>query len=165
MTGEPRPLRIAGRGRLEDGGLVVWSVAEGARGRRWRWTVVDTGIVRHVGLVELDSDGRFGRLELASSDGLLTLHPSADRGELHGNVVAVAGVRPLAFPADERTDVAIAFDAFGTSLLGAGEGTCIWILGGLTVEAGTHRPPRLSLDYRGVPVLEAAVEWPLEDED
>jgi len=165
MTGALRPLRLAGRGRLEDGGLVVWSVAEGARGRRWRWSVVDTGIVRHIGLVELDSDGRFGRLELASSDGLLTLHPSADRREYHGNVVAVAGVRPLAFPADERTDVAIAFDAFGTSLLGAGEGTCIWILGGLTVEANTRRPPRLGVDYRGVPVLEASVEWPLEDED
>jgi hypothetical protein len=156
-------LRVAGRGMLEDGGAVRWSVAEGTRGRRWRWTVVDGGIVRHAGLVEIDVDGRFARLELASADGLLTLHPSADRSELHGNVVAGGGVRPLAFPADETTDVAIASDPFGTSLLGAGEGRCIWVRAGLAVEASHRRPPRLALDYRGVPGLENAVEWPLEE--
>jgi len=156
-------MRLAGRGRLEDGGLVGWSMAEGARGRRWRWSVVDAGIVRHVGLVEMDADGRFARLELASADGLLTLHPSVDRAELHGNIVSASGVDPLAFPADETTDVAIASDPFGTSLLGAGEGRCIWVRAGLAVEASHRRPPRLALDYRGVPGLENAVEWPLEE--
>lgn len=155
-------LRRAGRGTLEDGGAVAWSVAEGTRGRRWRWTVVDGGIIRHAGLVEADVDGLFGRLELASADGLLTLHPSADRSELHGNVVAAAGVLPLAFPADEATDIAIESDAFGTSLLGAGEGTCVWIRAGLVVGFGASRPPRLDLDFRGVPQLDDAAEWPLE---
>jgi hypothetical protein len=155
-------LRVAGRGMLEDGGAVRWSVAEGTRGRRWRWTVVDGGIVRHAGLVEIDVDGRFARLELATADGLLTLHPSADRSELHGNVVAGDGVRPMAFPADATTDIAIESDGFGTSLLGAGEGTCLWIRAGLAIDFGRPRPPRLDLDYRGVPQLDGGAEWPLE---
>jgi hypothetical protein len=163
VTEPSGPLRLAGRGRLEDGGLVSWTLAEGARGRRWRWTVVDVGIVRHVGLVELDVEGRLARLELASSDGLLTLHPSADRSELHGNVVTPSGVRHLAFPADRTTDVAIASDGFACALLGVGEGTCVWIRSGLSVEANDRRPPRLALDYRGVPALAGATQWPLEE--
>jgi hypothetical protein len=162
MTDAGDWLRRAGRGRLEDGGFVGWSLAEGARGRRWRWTVIDVGILRHVGLVEIDVEGRFARLELASAEGMLTLHPSADRRELHGNVVSSSGVRPLAFPADETTDIAIASDAFGTALLGVGEGICIWIRAGLVVEATRERPPRLAIDYRGIPGLDDAAEWPLE---
>lgn len=163
MSGPPDWLRRAGRGRLEDGGAVVWSVAEGRVGRRWRWTVVDAGIVRHVGLIEHDDRGRFARLELATADGMLTLHPSDDRTAIHGNLVAPAGVRGLAFPADPTTDVAIDGDAFGTALLGVGEGTCLSIRDSLDVDATRARPRRLGLDDRGVPVLTDAVEWPLEE--
>jgi len=61
------PLRRAGSGRAPDGALVTWSVAEGGRGRRWRWVVTAAGgDVRHAGLIELDTTGRFARLELAS---------------------------------------------------------------------------------------------------
>jgi hypothetical protein len=163
VTEPPDWLRRAGRGRLEDGGAVLWSVAAGRRGRRWRWTVVDAGIVRHVGLVEQDERGRFGRLELATLDGMLTLHPSDDRSELHGNVVTAAGVRGLAFAADAATDVAIAGDAFGTALLGAGEGTTIRVGDRLDIAVTTERPVRLDVDDRGIPILADAVDWPLED--
>lgn len=36
---EPAWLRRAGRGRLPDGREILWSVAEGGRGRRWRWVL------------------------------------------------------------------------------------------------------------------------------
>lgn len=163
MTDPPAWLRRAGTGRLDGGGVVVWSVAEGRRGRRWRWTVVDDGIVRHAGLVEQDERGRLGRLELATADGMLTLHPSDDRREIHGNVVAPSGVRGLAFPADGPTELAIEGDAFGTALLGAGEGMCLRIRDGLLVAATRERPPRLQLDDRGIPILVDAAEWSLEE--
>ena len=161
MTAARDWLRRAGRGTLEDGGEVGWSVAEGSRGRRWRWTITDAGLMRHVGLVEVDTAGRFGRLELASPDGMLTLHPSDDRRELHGNVVTVEGVRPLAFPADGGIGVAIESDAFGTTVLGPGEGRHLLIGASLEVVEDSSRPSRLSLDGRGIPVLRDGVDWPL----
>jgi len=53
----------------------------------------------HVLLLEVDLAGRPSRLELTTSAGLLTLHPSADESEIHGNVVSATGegVRPLVF--------------------------------------------------------------------
>jgi hypothetical protein len=53
----------------------------------------------HVLLLEVDPGGRPSRLELTTPAGLLTLHPSTDGREIHGNVVTTTGegVRPLAF--------------------------------------------------------------------
>jgi hypothetical protein len=113
-------LRRAGTGRLPDGGIVAWSVADGGRGRRWRWTVTDGGTLRHAGLIELDPAGRFSRLELSSRVGLLTLHPDPDGRSIHGNVVTAEGVRPLAFAWQPRAGVELAADAFATGILPAG---------------------------------------------
>ena len=67
-------LRRAGSGRLTDGSRLVWTVAEGSRGRRWRWTHTSDVGLSSVGLLELDEQGGFSRLELGSAVGLLTLH-------------------------------------------------------------------------------------------
>jgi hypothetical protein len=48
-------------------------------------------------MLEVGTDGRPGRLEVATAAGLLTLHPEADGASAHGNVVGPDGVRPLAF--------------------------------------------------------------------
>ncbi len=90
-------LRRAGSGRLPDGAVLTWSLAEGRRGRRWRAVAVVDGGIGQAVLVEVAQDGRPGRLELTTPAGLLTLHPSADGRTAHGNVVAADGVRPLVF--------------------------------------------------------------------
>src|SRR5439155_20153876 len=116
-----RVLRRAGMGELGDGGSVAWTCADGRRGRRWRWTVVDGGTLRHSGLIELDPAGRLGRLELDSRHGLLTLHPESHGRSINGNVVTSEGVRPLNFRWDGRSGIEIADDAFATAILPAGE--------------------------------------------
>ncbi len=157
-------LRVGGRGRLADGAIVIWSVAEGARGRRWRWVIDDVGVVRHAGLVELDGEGRLTRLELDGSAGLLTLHPDGADGSLHGNLVDDGGVRPISFEGATAAGIVIDEDPFGTALL-ARAGEC----GGLRIDrrfaasltaTASRDAPRL--DHRGVPHLGEATEWPLE---
>lgn len=164
-------LRRAGRGSLADGGLVSWSVAEGCHGRRWRWTVVDkaddggaTDVVRHAGLLELDPDGRFARLELASTTGLLTLHPDDGRNRVHGNVVRPDGVEPIDLAWTEVDAVGIESDPFG-SALAKWQGRGLLVRPTLRVEARLGPAPAastLGLDARGIPILAAAAEWALE---
>ena len=91
------PTRVAGWGRLADGAVVTWTVAEGRRGRRWREVVADGAATRHALLLETDPDRRFSHLELARADGLWTFHPETD-GTLHGNHVTrgEVGVRHVA---------------------------------------------------------------------
>ena len=89
------PLRSGGRATLPNGATIVWSVAEGSRGRRWRESVTDEGgLVRSL-LLEVTGGGRPARLELTSAAGLLTLHPATDQAEIHGNVVTPTGIRHL----------------------------------------------------------------------
>ncbi|MDQ2964686.1 MAG: hypothetical protein M3R57_02430 [Chloroflexota bacterium] len=89
-------VRRAGRGTDATGALVVWSVADGRRGRRWREVrSVAGGSVISSLLLETDPDGRFSHAELSTGDGLLTLHPESD-GTLHGNVVTADGVMHVA---------------------------------------------------------------------
>ena len=156
-------LRRAGRGSLPDGSEVTWAVAEGNRGRRWRWTVVDADQLRHVGLVEVDRDGRFARLELSSALGMLTLHAEPDHRSIHGNVASADGVRPLAFEWSSGSGLAIAGDAFGTAILPhAADGPTLVVRPRLGVVTG--RPQgSLELDERGIPILERADECPLEE--
>jgi hypothetical protein len=93
-----RFLRLAGTGTLRDGSRLVWSVADGRRGRRWRAVASLDGVISHALLLEVDVEGRPGRLELTTAAGMLTLHPD-DSGEwLHGNVVTPDGVRHLRLP-------------------------------------------------------------------
>jgi hypothetical protein len=97
MTGAPAPLRRAGRLDGGAGETILWSVAEGRRGRRWRSLRLDAeGRVASDLLLEVDPAGRWTRLELATAAGLLTLHPEPDGGSVHGNLVAPAGMRHLA---------------------------------------------------------------------
>lgn len=90
-------LRVGGSLGTEDGATVVWNVAEGARGRRWRWIRTERDGTSVTALLETAPDGRPTRLEVASAAGLLVLHPELDGSEAHGNVVGPDGVRPLAF--------------------------------------------------------------------
>ena len=155
-------LRRGGSGRQADGSDVTWSLAEGERGRRWRWTVSDGGRLRHVALVEIDSVGRFARVELASPAGMLTLHPEPDRRSIHGNVVSADGVRPLSFDWLPTAGLAISGDAFGSAILQIGIGaTTLVVQPRLDVVAGDGGPA-LERDGRGVPILSDAREWPLE---
>ena len=91
-------VRMAGSGRLADGSTLVWTVADGRRGRRWRATAVAAGGVTHAVLLEVGVEGRLSRLEVATPAGLLTLHPEAAGTTLHGNVVTPEGVRHLTLP-------------------------------------------------------------------
>jgi len=102
-----RPLRAAGRGMLADGSILVWSVAEGGRGRRWRAVATRDGTMTQSLLLEVNRRGRPTRLELTTPAGLLTLHPEPDELSIHGNVVGETGVRPLALPwsPDHELDV------------------------------------------------------------
>jgi hypothetical protein len=77
--------------------VLLWSIAEGRRGARWRGSTALDGTLRSDLLLEVDVDGRPTRLEIATPAGLLTLHPEPDGQSAHGNVVGRDGVRPLAF--------------------------------------------------------------------
>jgi len=160
--GPDRFLRRAGAGTLPDGWLVTWSVAEGTRGRRWRWTVVSPAGLRHAALVEFDPDGRFGRLELEAAPGMLTLHPDADRRSAHGNVVRPGGVDPVEVAWSDDDGLAIEGDPFGTAVSGwRGRG---WVVGPdlqLRREDGGE-VHALEVDERGIPRLDDVREWPLE---
>lgn len=89
-------VRRAGRGQDATGALIVWSVAEGRRGRRWREvrSIAGSGVVSSL-LLETDPSGRFNHVELGTEAGLLTLHPESD-GTLHGNLVGAGGVAHIA---------------------------------------------------------------------
>jgi hypothetical protein len=91
-------LRQAGAGSLADGSRLVWSVADGRRGRRWRAVAGLNGAISHALLLEVDVDGRPSRLELTTAAGMLTLHPDEARRSIHGNVVTPGGVRHLSLP-------------------------------------------------------------------
>ena len=160
-------LRRAGRGHLADGRLVTWSVAEGSRGRRWRWTVSDDTSLEHAGLIELGHGRSFVRLELETAAAMLTLHPTDDGTGAHGNVVRAVRVDPIAVPWRAGDGVHIVRDPFATALLGGDREALvveadltIRMAGGRTVPRGPA--PRLQVDERGVPALIDPSEWPLE---
>ena len=65
------------------------------------------GVITHAVLLEIDLAGRPARLELTTPDGLLTLHPSADGAQLHGNIVRSGGwgVMPLTLRWDPEREI------------------------------------------------------------
>jgi hypothetical protein len=183
------PLRVGGRGQGADGASVIWSVAEGSRGRRWREVRNAGGGVASSLLLETDGDRRFSHLELSTPSGLLTLHPEDD-GTLHGHAVVSDGVEHVA---------GLAWDADGIVLL---DGSTVCRLAAVAlladvVEAGSSRahlaaviPPTLwvevkpvrvervadrewrfgseetfSVDRDGLPLLRGGETWPLEAGD
>jgi hypothetical protein len=161
MTGA---LRRAGRGRLADGTSVTWTVAEGNRGRRWRWALSRDGALASIAVAELDDRGLFARLELTTADGLLTFHPEPDGASAHGNVVGGDGVRPIATPWEAGWGIELEGDPFGSAVL-AGRETMLAVSGELALRPTADEPsmPPLSLDSRGIPGLRDAREWPLEE--
>lgn len=158
-------LRRAGRGRLRSGEEVLWSLAEGGRGRRWRWTIGSASSLRSAALAEIDASGRFGRLELTTAAGMLTIHPDPDGRSIHGNVVHAGGVRPIADAWSDAMGIGLEEDPFGTAILdgGAGSGSLVVSSGLAIAPRGTEVVPALDLDDRGVPILVRATEWPLEE--
>jgi len=152
-------------GRLDGGGgeTILWSVAEGRRGRRWRSLRLKAGagVVADL-LLELDPAGRWARLELATAAGILTLHPEPDERSVHGNVVTEGGVVPLALPwsPDHRLllpDEPVVAAALGPDAGKAREGPAIVVDARLeprAVEAAAA--PRRPTD--GLP----GSSWPLE---
>lgn len=91
------PVRQGGHLVEADGRETTWTVAEGQRGRRWRWTSGRSGGIAVAHTLETDPSGRFLRVESAGPWGLLTLHREAD-GSLHGHRVGSGGVDHLAMP-------------------------------------------------------------------
>jgi hypothetical protein len=145
--------------------VVVWSLAEGVRGRRWRWTIQIGSGLRSSTLAEIDPAGRFARLELSTAVGMLTVHPEPDRRSIHGNVVHSGGVRPIAEAWTDEVVLGLEGDPFGTAILGGGaERKSLLVAAGLVVTPrGTEVVPALDVDDRGVPILVGATEWPLEE--
>jgi hypothetical protein len=166
------PVRRGGRGTLPDGALLTWSLAEGGRGRRWRATRTVDGHHEASLLLEVDAAGRPTRLELSSAAGLLTLHPSANRRELHGNVVTPVGIRHLRF--DWSPDHELVVEGFPVALMPAIRGQRM-PAGRLAVIVGADLQPRsgtvdldrlggeFAIDADGAPAgLRDAEDWPLE---
>jgi hypothetical protein len=169
------PVRLAGHGRRKDGADVTWTLAEGRRGRRWRETISHDGRLVHALLFETGPDRRFSHLELATPEGLATLHPEGD-GTLHGNVVrggrGVAHVVGLPYGADASVIVAgsvMAAAALAWAEVGEGirpvREVVVLDPGSLdlTVRPATDED-RLAIDAQGAPRLAGSSIWALEAE-
>jgi hypothetical protein len=151
---------------------VTWSVAEGAKGRRWREVVVEAGSIIHSLLLETFPDGRFAHLELSTPAGLLTLHPEAD-GTLHGNAVTddgVAHVRGLPWSpgAVVLVEGSVAAGTAAAAFADPGAATipAVHVRADLSLSNQPVRPVDLphGVDAEGLPVLDAGVTWPLEED-
>lgn len=170
----------------------MWTVAEGSRGRRWRAvTTHGDGRLEAALLVETTPDDRLAKLELASGEGLLTLHPGGDPERLHGNVARSDGVEHVALAWSRAhallvgaSPVTAAIAVLGPAArIGVGEGSCV-----PAVEVGVDLLPRLAtwrvarvgerrwrllaadggpallleLDRDGIPTAPMGESWPLE---
>jgi hypothetical protein len=183
------PVRQAGRARLDDGRLIVWSVADGRGGRRWRVIVEHEGELVSSTLLEVSAEGRPARLELTTADGLLTLHPEASGG-LHGNVVTATGVRHLSIAWSDEHELEIEGVSIASALaarrlapttpVGEGRTVPVVVVGAdLSVHEDSRVFSRLSdkawridigagsevltVDARGIPHWAGeSDEWPLE---
>ena len=164
MTGGPRRpwLRRAGRLEVGDGQVVLWSVAEGRRGRRWRSARCDAAgrLVSDL-LLELDPAGRWVRLELATAGGILTLHPEPDGSAVHGNVVAAGGMRHLAVEWGSGHRLVIAGDPVAAIALapGSAPGSGPGLL--VTLDPGIEERADLVAPGAGTDALPGP-SWPLE---
>jgi hypothetical protein len=166
VTADRGWLRRAGRLDAGGGETVLWSVAEGRRGRRWRSLRRDDGgVVLSDLLLEVDPAGRWTRLELATTAGILTLHPERDEQSVHGNVVTDGGVLPLALAWSPRhrlllPDEPVAAAALWSNSDPGEEGPGIVVdarLEPVVIEAAV--PPSRPPD--GLP----GASWPLETDD
>jgi hypothetical protein len=185
------PVRIGGRAVLPDGAEITWSVAGGLRGRRWREAVSRGGGVERSLMLEASPAGGPTRLEMTSGGGLLTLHPSSDERELHGNVVTPDGVRHLHFDWSFEHELfvvgspaaaAVALHGFA-DILAVGESRpvpVVWLDDALEPRAGAWTVTRtgtedwslddlaggatteVRIDPDGLPVLPGGERWALQ---
>lgn len=181
-----RFLRVGGRGTTPGGRSVIWSVAEGSKGRRYREVRRAGEGIAHSLLLETDPDGRFSHLELSTPSGLLTLHPEPD-GTLHGHAVVSDGIEHVAGMPWEPDGLVVVEDSVVCVLAAAqllrpqlGPGSslarhAVWIPPTLWVEIrplrvgraagawqlGSDRP--IEIDPRGVPQLMGGEVWPLDE--
>ena len=182
------PLRVGGRGLGADGASVIWSIAEGSRGRRWREVRNVAGGVASSLLLETFVDGRFAHLEFSTPSGLLTLHPEGD-GTLHGNAVVSDGVEHVTGLRWEPDALALldgstvcrlaAVDLLARSAdaidshahLAVVIPPTLWLevkpvrverIDTTTWRFGSEEP--FAVDERGLPVLRGGEIWPLEQD-
>ena len=140
-------MRRGGRTTDAVGRSITWSVAEGRRGRRWRWSVVERGgsfVAGHT--VEVDPDGRFVRLESMGVSGLLSLHREAD-ASVHGNRVSDRGVDHIEIPAAPEL-VIVGSDPIGLAAAVGGLGSANPLARAAVLEVG---------DDLGVRVVEGSI--------
>ena len=167
---------------------MIWSVAEGGRGRRWREVVRAGEGIAHSLLLETDPEHRFRHLELSTPSGVLTLHPEPDR-TLHGHAVVRDGVQPVAglgwdeggiVVLDGSVVCALAAAALLRSGLGpgwSGARHAVRIASSLLVEVGPVDVeldsdgrwrigvgPALTIDDDGLPELADGESWELESD-
>jgi hypothetical protein len=184
-------IRAGGRARLTGGDVLVWSVAEGLRGRRWRESITRDGALRRSLLLEVSPAGGPARLELTTAAGLLTLHPDGDGRTLHGNVVTPTGIRHLAFewsfehellvldsPAAAATTLrrfadllavgetrpvpVVSIDDTLEPAVGAWDVTRTSVDGWRLRDQAGEEERTARVDEDGIPVLDGAERWPLE---
>ncbi len=185
-------VRRGGTLALPGGRRMVWTVAQGAKGRRWRAaTTHGDGRMEAALLVETAPGGRLAKLELATGEGLLTLHPDGDPLRLHGNVVRASGIEHIALPWSgghllmvDASPVTAAIAVAGAAAgIGVGEGTgmpAVEVGIDLRLRAATWRVARvgercwhllaadggpslrLELDADGIPTAAHGATWPLE---
>lgn len=176
-------LRRAGRGTLSGGHVLLWSVAEGRRGHRWRASTRDArGAVLDDLLLEVEPGGRIVRIELTTAAGQLTFHPEPDEQSAHGNAVTRDGIRHIALPWNPGRRVELPWSPVADAVLvaglsGAGERDLpVATIGrdlkprlrSVTVMPGgpgrwrvDDRP--VEVDSEGLPSLAEGSTWPLED--
>ena len=182
-------LKVGGRGQGLDGRSVMWSVAEGRRGRRWREVRrAGEGIATSL-LLETDPQGRFIHLELSTPSGLLTLHPESD-DTLHGHAVVHDGIEHVTGLAWDPDGVVLLEGSTvcrlaAAAALGETLGTAtskahlavvipetLWLevkpvrverIDERTWRFGAEEP--FALDARGLPDLRGGEIWPLEQTD
>lgn len=193
MSGRTRSgARRGGTLELPGGRRMAWTVADGTRGRRWRAvTTHGDGRMESALLVETGPDGRLSKLELATGEGLLTLHPEGSPVRLHGNAVRASGIDHIALPwsadhlllAGASPMTAAVAVGSGAVALGVGEGASVPV-----VEVGLDLRPRLAtwrvarvgerrwhllaadggpallleVDRDGIPTGARGASWPLE---
>ena len=165
--------------------MLLWSVAEGGRGRRWRASTRDSvGRLLDDLLLEIEPGGRIGRLELTTVDGQLTFHAEPDEHEAHGNVVTPAGVHHVALRWAPGRGVEIPSSPIADAVLAGGRGgeagaahhrivarieaDLVPVLATIAVvRLGDGRwrvaDREIGLDEAGLPVFPGGASWPLEE--
>jgi hypothetical protein len=177
------PLRHAGRATLADGRLLLWSVAEGRRGRRWRASTRTTeGSLIDDLLLEVEPSGRLARLELTTAAGQLTFHAEPDEREAHGNAVLPTGMRHFTLAWAPGRGVEISWSPIADAILvgapgarGEPEGVVARIGADLVPALASTDLEQLGagwwrvngrdvhLDAAGLPMFENGQTWALEE--